>query len=123
MQSVEQILSLLQEEAAKGSEFAGTALAQLAKMSPTSLKLSLALLRKGKDRDLKGCLRLEYRAMMACMRGGDFKEGIRAVLVDRDGKPVWQPATLGEVSDASIAASLESLGEHDLSVPLRLPSA
>lgn len=34
-----------------------------------------------------------------CMRGTDFYEGIRALLIDRDNTPVWSPGTLAEVTD------------------------
>lgn len=53
---------------------------------------------------------------MNCMRGGDFREGIRALLVDRDNSPKWEPSTLEGVSEAKIGAYFESLGEHDLDV-------
>jgi hypothetical protein len=58
----------------------------------------------------------EYRVVMNCMRGGDFREGIRALLVDRDNSPKWEPSTLEGVSEAKIGAYFESLGEHDLDV-------
>ena len=38
------------------------------------------------------------------MHGADFYEGIRAVLIDRDQKPVWNPATVGDVADAAVRA-------------------
>ena len=43
--------------------------------------------------------------------------GIRAVLVDKDNKPQWNPATLGEVSSESINKYFESLNEHELVLP------
>jgi enoyl-CoA hydratase len=48
------------------------------------------------------------------MADHDFYEGIRAVLVDKDHAPAWQPATLAEVDDAKIARAFEPLGERDL---------
>ena len=40
----------------------------------------------------------------ACMRGTDFFEGIRALLIDRDNSPVWSPDTLAGVTDAAVDA-------------------
>ncbi len=54
--------------------------------------------------------------VMNCMRGGDFREGIRALLVDRDNNPKWDPATLEGVTPERVSAYFESLGEHDLDV-------
>jgi enoyl-CoA hydratase/carnithine racemase len=45
-------------------------------MSPSSIKLTIAQCNAGKDLDLKGCLEMEYRLMMGCMRHLDFEEGL-----------------------------------------------
>jgi enoyl-CoA hydratase/carnithine racemase len=113
VQSIEQMEALLLEE---GSAWALQTLQLLRKMAPTSLKLSLAQLRRGKALDLKGCLKMEFRMMMHCMKAGDFREGIRAALVHKDGKPTWQPSSLEQVSDAAIEAYFQSLGEYELTV-------
>jgi hypothetical protein len=52
-----------------------------------------------------------------CMRENDFAEGVRALLVDRDNKPVWNPATLGEISEEKIASYFSSLEGYDLTLP------
>jgi len=102
--SVEEILSLLQEETRNKlhEKWAHSTIQSLSKMSPTSLKLTMAQLKAGKDLDLKGCLTMEYRLMMGCMRGLDFREGIRAVLVDKDNNPKWSPSELSHVLDSDI---------------------
>lgn len=50
------------------------------------------------------------------MRNADFKEGIRAVLVDRDNKPQWSPKALEDISAEQVNAYFEPLGVHDLDV-------
>lgn len=97
-----------------GNAWATKTLESLNKSSPTSLKLTFEQLRRGVNLDLRGCLIMEYRLANACMRSNDFREGVRALLVDKDNSPQWNPATVDEVSDEAIAAMFESLGEHDL---------
>jgi enoyl-CoA hydratase len=55
--------------------------------------------------------------IMRCMLHGDFQEGIRAVLVDKDNQPKWAPATLAEVPSELIDSYFESLGEYELILP------
>lgn len=53
--------------------------------------------------------------MMGCMRRHhDVQEGVRALLVDRDNNPSWEPAALEAVNDASIQEYFAALGEHEL---------
>ena len=58
----------------------------------------------------------EYRIVQNCMRSSDFREGIRALLVDRDNNPKWDPSSLEAVSDEKIKAYFEPLGDNDLDV-------
>jgi enoyl-CoA hydratase len=110
-ESVEEIIAALEAE---GSQFARDAAAKIASRSPTSLKLTLLLLRRAANAPkLEACLLEEYRAACNLLRTHDLFEGIRAAVVDKDRAPRWSPATLGEVSDDSIAALLESCGEAE----------
>ena len=52
-----------------------------------------------------------------CMKEHDFKEGIRAVLVDKDGAPQWNPSTIDDVTDESIDCYFQDLGEFELNLP------
>lgn len=100
---------------AGGSAFLRDCVARLDGFSPTSMKLALAQVRKGADLDFDSNMIMEYRLSQACMAGHDFYEGIRALLVDKDKDPKWQPASLEEVSDAEIEAMFAPLGDYDLS--------
>ena len=82
--------------------------------SPTSMKITLEQLRRGRELDLDACLQMEYRMSQACMEGHDFHEGIRAVLVDKDHKPQWEPASLEEVDEALVERHFAPLGEREL---------
>lgn len=111
--SVEGIVKNLKTD---GSEFAKKQTETLSKMSPTSLKITLKQLQAGAALSLQDVLVMEYRLSQACMRGCDFYEGVRAVLVDKDQNPKWNPPTLEEVSDQMVEQCLSSLGEKDLTL-------
>ena len=109
--TLEEILAAM---AASGSDFLAERAERLGGFSPTSMKLTLEQLRRGGELDFDACMIMEYRLSQACMAGEDFYEGIRALLVDKDKNPKWNPASLAEVDDAEIEAMFAPLGEHDL---------
>lgn len=109
--SMEEIVKKLKQD---GSPFAMKQLETINKMSPTSLKLTLRQLREGASMSLQEVLRMEYRLSQACMKGHDFYEGVRAVLIDKDQSPKWKPAALEEVSDEFVDNCFKSLGNNDL---------
>jgi len=118
--SVEAILDRLAEEAAAGgaqSEWAAETRAGLLTKSPTSIKITLRQLTVGRDYDLSAALVLEYRLTQHLMAAHDFYEGVRAMLIDKDQKPRWQPATLGEVSDSVVDAYFAPIGDRELRLP------
>ncbi|XP_038575483.1 3-hydroxyisobutyryl-CoA hydrolase, mitochondrial [Micropterus salmoides] len=105
---------IMQNLKADGSEFANKQAETLSRMSPTSLKITYKQLQAGASLSLQDVLVMEYRLSQACMRGCDFYEGVRAVLVDKDQNPKWNPSTLEEVSDQTVDQCFSSLGEKDL---------
>lgn len=115
--TVEEVLRMLDSEAAAGSKWAGWASetrAALLTKSPTSLKITLRQLQIGREYDLDAALVLEYRLTQHVMAGHDFYEGIRATLIDKDHKPGWRPATLAEISDDMVDAYFAPIGEREL---------
>ncbi|MDH7796904.1 MULTISPECIES: enoyl-CoA hydratase/isomerase family protein [unclassified Beijerinckia] len=100
--TIEEILVALD---GAGNDFLAEAANRMRRHSPTSLKVTLRALREARAaNDLKASLRMEYRIATACIRRHDMIEGIRAVVVDKDQKPSWQPDTLAGVSAADVAA-------------------
>jgi enoyl-CoA hydratase len=87
-----------------GSDWAGEALQTMHRASPTSLKLTLRQLRSGRTLDLAQMFRIEYRLAVRCTTGHDFPEGVRAILIDKDNAPRWQPARLEDLDAASVEA-------------------
>lgn len=73
--------------------------------SPTSMVVSLELLRRARAAaDLEECLALEYSAVLEVLPSHDLIEGVRAALVDKDRSPQWHPTTVADVSPAFVAA-------------------
>ncbi len=72
--------------------------------SPTSLQVAFRQLREGRGRSMADCMALEYRIVSRILAGPDFYEGIRAAIIDKDGAPVWNPATLEAVDLDAIEA-------------------
>jgi enoyl-CoA hydratase len=59
---------------------------------------------------------MEYRVASRAVMSADFQEGVRAVLIDKDGAPHWHPDQLVGVKDADIASYFASLGGRELSL-------
>lgn len=73
-------------------------------MSPTAVAVALRAIRNAAAMTLPEVLAQDYRLSMAFAAHGDFAEGTRAQVVDKDRAPRWRPATLAEVSAADVAA-------------------
>jgi enoyl-CoA hydratase/carnithine racemase len=85
-----------------GDPWLARAGAAFAAGSPTSVVLAHALLRRTRHCSLAEVFRLEFQASLGCCVHHDFAEGVRALLIDKDRKPRWQPATLEAVRQADI---------------------
>ncbi|KAM8788864.1 3-hydroxyisobutyryl-CoA hydrolase, mitochondrial isoform 2-T2 [Rhynchonycteris naso] len=109
--TVEQIIENLRQD---GSSFALEQLKVINKMSPTSLKITLRQLTEGSSKTLQEVLTMEYRLSQACMAGQDFREGVRALLIEKDQSPKWKPANLKEVTGEVVNNYFKSLGSNDL---------
>jgi enoyl-CoA hydratase len=115
--SVEKILDALAIEAKAGgahADWAAETQAALVTKSPTSLKITLRQLVIGRDYNLEAALALEYRLTQHVMASHDFYEGVRAMLIDKDQQPRWQPATLAEVSDGIVDIFFAAIAGREL---------
>ncbi len=114
--SIEEVVAALEDSPEEG---AAQALAEIKRNSPTSLKVTLRALRRGRElRELSLCLQQEFSAGMHCLREGDFVEGVRAAVIDRDRKPVWKPGGLVDVSSELVdsffkEAQIPAVAESD----------
>jgi enoyl-CoA hydratase len=107
MDSVEAILAAL---AAEGTDWGHDTAVTLRTKSPTSLKIAFRQIREGAKLEFDDCMRMEYRIVA----GHDFYEGVRAVIIDKDNAPKWQPADPSGVSDADVAAYFVPMGANEL---------
>ena len=84
--------------------------------SPTALKVTLEALRRARARDLtlEEALDVEYRIGLRFLAGHDFREGIRARVIDKDRSPRWNPATAADVTITMVADCFASLGRREL---------
>lgn len=116
---VEDILAGLDREAERGqtdAEFARVTAALIRTKSPLSLKIALAQMRRGPQWTFDECMKAEFRIVSRIVYGHDFYEGVRAVIIDKDQKPVWRPAALAEVSDAEVERHFAPLGAEELAL-------
>lgn len=91
-------------------EWAAKTRAALVQKSPKALKLTLAAIRQARQLpSLEEALKAEYRLTVRLFEDGEFPEGVRALLIDKDRKPKWSPPALGEVTDDLVARYLEPL--------------
>lgn len=92
--SVERIVEACRRKAEAGGEFWVEALGLLGRASPTSLRVTLELLRRGRNMPLSECLMQENRVIQRLTRdtGSDFYRGVHARLVLKEpGEPAWGP--------------------------------
>ncbi len=104
--SVEAILAALEAE---GSAWAVETRRILLTKSPTALKVAHRQLRLGAALSFDEAMKVEYRLSQRFMAGHEFFEGVRAVIVDKDNAPRWQPGTLEAISAAEVDAMFKPL--------------
>jgi hypothetical protein len=94
--------------AADEGVFAQKALAAMRKRSPLLMRVTFELLKRGAAMDLADCLRLERILVRRTFEHGEVLEGIRALVIDKDNEPNWNPPTLADVSDEMVARFFDS---------------
>ena len=108
----EEILRRLGTAGGEAADAADT----IAGKSPTAVKVALASLRRATGLSLEEALEQEYRVGLRFLAGPDFREGIRAQVVDKDRDPRWQPASLAEVSRDDVESYFAPLGDRELNL-------
>ncbi|XP_028095540.1 3-hydroxyisobutyryl-CoA hydrolase-like protein 5 isoform X1 [Camellia sinensis] len=120
--TVEEIIKSFEAEASKeGNGWIGAVLKGLKRSSPTGLKITLRSIREGRKQTLSECLKKEFRVTMNILRtmiSGDVYEGIRALTIDKDNAPKWDPPTLDKVNAEKVNLVFQPFREDlELQVP------
>lgn len=104
--TVEEIIQSCEVEVRKeGNGWLGAVLKELKRSSPTGLKITLRSIREGRKQTLAECLKKEFRLTMNILRttiSNDVYEGIRALTIDKDNSPKWDPPSLDKVMDNKV---------------------
>ncbi len=120
--SIEDLFASLEREASQAlpSEqhaWIEATLAALKMGSPLALNVTREAIIRGRQMTLGACFQMEFDLVTRSIRDGDFLEGVRARLVDKDGMPQWAPPTLDAVDANRVCGFFESAwkaGEHPL---------
>ncbi|KAH1081778.1 hypothetical protein J1N35_021539 [Gossypium stocksii] len=120
--TVADIIKSFEVEASKeGNEWIGPVLKGLKRSSPTGLKITLRSIREGRKQTLAESLKKEFRLTMNILRttiSADVYEGIRALTIDKDNAPKWDPPILDQVDDEKIDLVFQPFTEDlELKVP------
>ncbi len=105
--------------AADKSDWAAKELLAVRSKCPTSAKVALRLFARGADQpDFAAEMAIEYRLASRMMRRADFSAGVRAVLIDKEEPPAWQPDTPEAVTGPLLDALFAPLGQGAEWTPL-----
>ncbi|KAF7851261.1 hypothetical protein BT93_L4264 [Corymbia citriodora subsp. variegata] len=128
-ETVEEIIDALESQTAGLKDsWCNSALRRLKEASPLGLKVSLRSIQEGRFQTLDQCLAREYRMSLQGISkqiSGDFCEGVRARMVDKDLAPKWDPPSLDKVSEDMVDQYFSPLSElePDLDLPTKVREA
>ena len=109
---MEDIVAALQRD---GSELAASTLKTLNEKSPRGMVVTLKLLRLARtSSSLEQCLTREYRAALQVFASDDFREGVRAAVIEKDRNPHWSPARIEDVTPEMLAPYFADIGADEL---------
>jgi enoyl-CoA hydratase len=109
---MQDIVAALQRD---GSELAQSTLKTLNEKSPRGMVVTLKLLRLARgSSSLEECLVREYRAALEVFKSDDFREGVRAAVIDKDRNPRWSPPRIEDVTPEMVAPYFAEIGADEL---------
>ena len=112
---MQDVVAALQRD---GSELAQATLKTLGEKSPRGMVVTLKLLRLARTaKSLEECLVREYRAALQVFASDDFREGVRAAVIDKDRHPKWSPPRIEDVTPGMVAPYFAEIGADELKFP------
>lgn len=96
--SVPDIIAALKAEEGETREWAQKTLATLHQRSPTAVYVTLRQMQLGKNWSISETFVREHQIAAKFMAHPDFTEGVHALLIRKDGKPAWKPASLEDIN-------------------------
>lgn len=97
------VASLKREDKPVFVDWAHKTLELMGKRSPTMMAVTLEQIQRARHLSLAECFRMELNMVYECFQQGDILEGVRALIVDKDNTPKWNPATVEEISSEQVA--------------------
>ena len=111
--------ALQREQRPELRDWAEQTVALLDSRSPLAMATTLELLRRGRFLSLADCFALELHLDYQWFEKGDLMEGIRALIIDKDKSPRWNPSTLAELAPTRVQAFFSGFRPAS-SPPLRI---
>jgi enoyl-CoA hydratase len=111
------LVDILQSLAQTTGDFARNTLTTLRRQSPISTACAVELIHRSRTaNEIEEALKAEYRFTSRAAEHGDFLEGVRAAIIDKDRAPRWQHADLESVTPDEINSMLAPLGANELRI-------
>lgn len=110
-ESVEAIVEAL---TADGSDWAAKQLEAINSKSPTATKVAFRQMQIGPQLDFDRAMQTEFRVSTRLARTSDFGEGVRAVIIDKDNAPRWDPAHTVDIPQDAVDGYFAPLPDGDL---------
>lgn len=112
--AADKVADIVKALEADSREFAQKTLAVLKSKSPTSIHVAFEQVQRGRGKSFEDCMAMEYRIVHRILQDDDFYEGVRATIIDKDGKPNWSPSSLEDVQQDQIEKHFGPLPEGEL---------
>ena len=117
LNSIDAIITALKNRGDAGSK---DSLNLLDRCSPTSLRVTFEHMRRMRGKSIADVLKEDWRISQHMMASNEFFEGVRALLIDRDNKPDWQPPHLSRVTGEAVKQFFDKLPDQpDLDLNLK----
>ncbi|QDG78214.1 enoyl-CoA hydratase/isomerase family protein [Labrenzia sp. PHM005] len=108
------VAAILERLDGSSEDFATKAAETIRQKSPTSVMIAFEQMQRGANSSFNDCMKLEYRIVSQVLKGEDFFEGVRALLVDKDQSPKWSPSELAHVDIDDLASYFREPADGDL---------